>query len=75
MPAFSYSALDKQEKVKKGILESDNAKQARQQLRNQGLKPLEVNPVNGQKRQTKQVKSCCSARLSARPICLYSPVS
>lgn len=45
MPAFSYSALDKQDKLKKGILESDNAKQARQQLRNQGLKPLEVTPV------------------------------
>jgi general secretion pathway protein F len=46
MPAFSYSAVDKQDKVKKGILESDNAKQARQQLRNQGLKPLEIAPVN-----------------------------
>ena len=49
MPAFNYSALDKQDNLKKGILESDNAKQARQQLRNLGLKPLEVNQVNVKK--------------------------
>jgi general secretion pathway protein F len=73
MPAFSYSALDKQDKVKKGILESDNAKQARQQLRNQGLKPLEVNPVNT-KADTKQTsqKGLFSPSLSASDLSLLT---
>lgn len=73
MPAFSYTALDKQEKVKKGILESDNAKQARQQLRNQGLKPLEINPVNV-KNNGKQAsqKSLFSPTLSASDLSLLT---
>jgi general secretion pathway protein F len=73
MPAFSYTALDKQDKVKKGILESDNAKQARQQLRNQGLKPLEVNPVSvkATNKQASQ-KSLFSPSLSASDLSLLT---
>ncbi len=73
MPAFSYSALDKQDNVKKGILESDNAKQARQQLRNQGLKPLEVNPVNvkNNSKQTSQ-KTLFAPTMSASDLSLLT---
>lgn len=46
MSAFAYSALDQQGKVKKGVIEADNAKQVRQQLREQGLLPTEVNEVS-----------------------------
>ncbi len=46
MPAFRYIALDAQGRKKKGTLESDTARQARQQLRSQDLKPLEVHIVN-----------------------------
>jgi general secretion pathway protein F len=46
MPAFRYTALDNKGRKKKGILESDTARQARQQLRSQDLNPLEVHIVN-----------------------------
>jgi general secretion pathway protein F len=73
MPAFSYSALDKQDNVKKGILESDNAKQARQQLRNLGLKPIEVNPVNvkNTNKQTSQ-KTLFAPTMSASDLSLLT---
>jgi len=42
MPAFDYIALDPTGAEKKGVLEGDNARQIRQQLRDQKLTPLEV---------------------------------
>jgi general secretion pathway protein F len=42
MPAFSYLAMDKKGKKKKGVLEADGPKQARHILREKGLTPLEV---------------------------------
>ncbi|HEX2667890.1 MAG TPA: type II secretion system inner membrane protein GspF [Gammaproteobacteria bacterium] len=43
MGAFVYIALDNQGREKKGVLEGDTPRQVRQQLREQGLTPLEVN--------------------------------
>jgi len=43
MAAFEYLALDDRGKEKKGILEADTARLARQLLRQQSLTPLEVN--------------------------------
>lgn len=45
MPAFEYKALDARGKNKKGIIEGDTVKQVRQQLREKGFVPLEVNPA------------------------------
>ena len=45
MPAYKYEALDTNGKAKSGLLEADNAKAARAQLRAQALVPLEVVPV------------------------------
>ena len=45
MPAYKYEALDADGKAKSGLLEADNAKAARAQLRAQALVPLEVVPV------------------------------
>ena len=42
MPAYSYDALDAAGKPRKGVLEAENAKAARSQLRTQGLVPLTV---------------------------------
>ena len=42
MPAYTYEALDTQGKARSGVLEAENAKAARSQLRTQGLVPLAV---------------------------------
>lgn len=47
MPAFSFEALDAQGQTRKGTLEADNARAARNQLRSQSLVPLQVEPVAG----------------------------
>ncbi len=45
MPAYKFEALDAAGKAKNGLLEADNAKAARAQLRAQALVPLNVVPV------------------------------
>ncbi len=45
MPAYKFEALDAAGKAKTGLLEADNAKAARAQLRAQALVPLDVVPV------------------------------
>ena len=42
MAAFEFKALDSNGRQKKGILEADSARQVRQQLRDKGWSPLEV---------------------------------
>ncbi|MBC7003241.1 type II secretion system inner membrane protein GspF [Photobacterium sp. BZF1] len=42
MAAFEYKALDAKGRQKKGVLEGDTARQIRQQLREQGMIPVEV---------------------------------
>lgn len=42
MAAFEYKALDAKGKSKKGSIEADNARQARQRLKEQGLMPVEM---------------------------------
>ncbi|MBD8514846.1 type II secretion system inner membrane protein GspF [Photobacterium sp. WH77] len=42
MAAFEYKALDTKGRQKKGVMEADTARQLRQQLREQGLIPVEV---------------------------------
>ena len=45
MPAYKFEALDEAGKAQTGLLEADNAKAARAQLRSRSLVPLAVNPV------------------------------
>jgi len=45
MPAYRFEALDAAGKASSGLLEADNAKAARAQLRAQSLVPLDVKPV------------------------------
>ncbi len=45
MPAYKFEALDAAGKASSGLLEADNAKAARAQLRAQALVPLEVKAV------------------------------
>jgi general secretion pathway protein F len=48
MPAYKFEALDAAGKPKSGLLEADNARAARAQLRGQHLVPLDVTPVVSQ---------------------------
>ena len=45
MPAYRFEALTADGKASSGIVEADNAKAARSQLRAQALVPLAVLPV------------------------------
>lgn len=47
MGAFEYTALDARSRERRGVLEGDTARQIRQQLREQGLIPLQVDEVAG----------------------------
>ena len=46
MAAFEYQALDGKGRTVKGVTTGDHAKQVRDELRAQGLMPLEVKPVS-----------------------------
>ena len=46
MAAFEYQAVDGDGKTRKGLIEADTAKQARQQLRGMSLMPLEMLEVS-----------------------------
>jgi general secretion pathway protein F len=45
MAGFKYQALDSEGKLKKGVIESDSARQVRANLREQGLVPVEVDQL------------------------------
>jgi general secretion pathway protein F len=50
MPAFQYAALDDRGRQRKGLIEADTPRMARQVLRERGLNPLGVEEVAGRER-------------------------
>ena len=50
MPAYSYKAITQAGKNKSGVLEADNPRQVRQQLRDMALIPVDVDEVSEKKR-------------------------
>jgi general secretion pathway protein F len=72
MPAFAYKALDAKGKSKNGVLEGDNARQIRQQLREQSLIPLEVEQVAEQKATEKSIKAFFSPSISSMELALLT---
>ncbi len=60
MAAFEYIALDENGKEKKGVLESDTAKQVRQMLRDKGLTPLQVDSTKTTKKKSDKTASAFS---------------
>ena len=46
MPAFAYQALDASGKTQRGVLQGDTARAVRQALRERGLSPTDVKPVD-----------------------------
>jgi general secretion pathway protein F len=60
MGAFDYVALDTRGRERKGVIEGDTPRQVRQQLREQGLTPLNISEASAQ--ETKGTKSGFSLR-------------
>lgn len=52
MPAFEYTALDVQGREKRGVIEGESPRSARQQLRSKGFDPLAINQVKDRKSKT-----------------------
>jgi general secretion pathway protein F len=70
--AFAYKALDTKGKNKTGVLEGDNARQIRQQLRDQGLIPLEMEQVSERERKTSNSWSFLKPKISAADLALLT---
>ncbi|MFT6086935.1 MAG: general secretion pathway protein F [Glaciecola sp.] len=72
MAAFAYKAMDANGKSKNGVLEGDNARQIRQQIREQGLIPLEVEQVAEQEKKNQASFSLFKAKISAGELALLT---
>lgn len=72
MAAFEYKAVDAKGKNKKGIIEADTAKQVRQQLREKGLVPLEVNQASQKEKSAQAGLSLFKAKISANDLALIT---
>lgn len=72
MAAFTYKAMDANGKSKSGVLEGDNARQIRQQIREQGLIPLELEQVAEQEKKTQASFSLFKAKISAGELALLT---
>ena len=66
MPAYSFEALDDQGATRKGIMEADSAKAARNTLRAQALIPLQVTAVGDANGDTGGARSGAAGWFSAR---------
>jgi len=72
MAAFAYKAMDKRGKNKTGVLEGDNARQIRQQLREQQLIPVEVSQVAEKERQSQHGFRLFKTSISAADLALLT---
>ncbi|GLX83962.1 type II secretion system protein GspF [Thalassotalea loyana] len=72
MAAFDYQAVDSRGKNKKGVIEGDSAKQVRGLLREQGLIPMEVNPVLAKAESTDKTKRFGRGKISATELALIT---
>lgn len=72
MGAFEYKALDTVGKDKKGVLEGDNSRQIRQQLREKGWMPLSVVEVSERAVVGKEKNKRVKGRISAMDLALIT---
>jgi general secretion pathway protein F len=68
MGAFEYIVLDEKGRERKGVAEGDTAKQVRQNLRDKGLIPLQINVASQKDRTTDEKSTLSSLRLFQRGI-------
>lgn len=72
MAAFAYKAVNDQGRNKNGVLEGDNPRQVRQQLREKGLIPLEVEQVAERSNAKSPGFSLFKPRISASDLALLT---
>ena len=72
MAAFSYKAVNARGRNTSGVLEGDNARQVRQQLREKGLIPIEVDQVAEKSRQQRSGFTLFKPRISASELALLT---
>ena len=72
MAAFSYKAVNAKGRNASGVLEGDNARQVRQQLREKGLIPVEVEQVAEKHRQKQTRMTFFRPRVSASELALLT---
>ena len=68
MAAFEYVVLDEKGRERKGVAEGDNARQVRQNLRDKGLIPLQINAASQKDRGESGKGSAPTSRLFQRGI-------
>lgn len=71
MGAYSYEALDERGRTVKGVLEADTARLIRQQLRDKGLTPLDVQEV-AQRANTNKAGSAFRRGMNATELALFT---
>jgi general secretion pathway protein F len=71
LAAFHYVAINSKGEKQKGTLEAETAKQARQQLRDKGLTPIEVHPTQ-QHKAVKRFKSFGKPRITSKELSLLT---
>ena len=73
MPAFEYNALDNAGRQKKGVIEGDSPKSARQLLRSRGLTPLDIHTITQQgEGDKKQLKFSFGRGMSGAELALFT---
>lgn len=72
MAAFGYKALNANGKQVDGILEGDNPRQIRQQLREKGLIPLEVEPATVKERKVSKGFQLFKPKISSSDLALLT---
>ncbi|AWB68690.1 type II secretion system protein GspF [Saccharobesus litoralis] len=72
MAAFEYKALNKAGKSVKGLIEADTAKAARQQLREKGLMPVEIEETVAKEKKQGHSVSFLKPSISANDLALMT---
>lgn len=72
MAAYAYQAMDKSGKNKSGVLEGDNPRQIRQQLREKGLIPMQVDQVAEKERKSQTSFTLFKNSISAADLSLLT---
>lgn len=72
MGAFEYTALDERGRQKRGLLEGDTPRQVRQQLREQGLTPLDVQEVGAQQQEQRRSFRLIGSGIGSAELALFT---